>query len=292
MFWIFVLILTIIGGYFWFRRKSRFRGSNEAAENNVVYGVENTKMDGVFGRGERDLSIKMRETKESAGEVASEGEEKDNWERFDHYRAVVIPAKGRYRIIYEDQRELKTERDIEVKRVYDCDGKFAIDAHCFLRDAHRSFLGDRIRKAVNLDSGEVVQDLARDAMAQYKNSGEGRAQEAIARERTGVAILLFVSRADGQMRREERDIISEYLVRRCSDLPLDKVELDSAIKVLSDPDNKEFKRIVRELRADGDDERLVDLFSCAKRIVETQKAVAPMEQAALEILQEAIASRI
>jgi hypothetical protein len=31
------------------------------------------------------------------------------------------------------------------------------------------------------------------------------------------------------------------------------------------------------------------LLDCAKRIVETQKTVAPMEKAALEILEEAVA---
>jgi predicted DNA-binding transcriptional regulator YafY len=62
----------------------------------------------------------------------------------------MLPAKGRYRISYEDQRGLRTERDIEVKRVHECGGKYAIDAHCFLRNAHRSFLGERIEKTVNL----------------------------------------------------------------------------------------------------------------------------------------------
>jgi len=216
-------------------------------------------------------------------------EEKDNWEQFDFYRAKMLPAKGRYRINYEDQRGLKTERDIEVKRVHECQGKYAIDAHCSLRDAHRSFLGERIKKAINLDSGEIVEDLARDAIAQYNDSGEGRALAAIDKEWMGVVALVFVCRADGQMRKAERTIVAEYLKRRCSDVLLDDAELDSAIKALGEPDHREFKRIIRDLKTAGERDRLADLLDCAKRIVETQKTVAPMEKAALEILEEAVA---
>src|SRR5512135_2487595 len=49
--------------------------------------------------------------------MAAGSEEKDNWENFDFYNAEIRPATGRYLINYEDQRGLKTERRIEVKRV-------------------------------------------------------------------------------------------------------------------------------------------------------------------------------
>jgi hypothetical protein len=134
-----------------------------------------------------------------------------------------------------------------------------------------------------------VEDLAHDAIAQYNDSGEGRALAAIDKEWMGVAALVFVCRADGQMRKAERAIVAEYLKKRCSDVLLDDAELDSAIKVLGEPDHREFKRIIRDLRTAGDRDRLADLLDCAKRIVETQKTVAPMEKAALEILEEAVA---
>jgi hypothetical protein len=222
-----------------------------------------------------------------ADSVVGGDEEKDNWERFDFYGARMLPARGRYRINYEDQRGLKTERDIEVKRVHENAEKYAIDAHCLLRNAHRSFLGERILKAINLDTGEIVEDLARDAMAQYNDSGEGRALAAIDKEWMGVAVLVFVCRADGQMRKAERAIVAEYLKRHCTEMPLNDTELDSAIKSIGEPDHREFKRIIRDLKTAGERARLSDLLDCAKQIVGTQKTIAPMEKAALEILTEA-----
>lgn len=223
------------------------------------------------------------------GSVEFDPEESDNWERFDYYRAQMLPAKGRYRINYEDQRGLKSERDIEIKRVHECDGKYAIDAHCLLRNAHRSFLEERIERAINLESGEIVDSLCRDAIAQHDNSSIGRALLAINKEWMGVAVLIFVCRADGQMRKVERSIVAEYLKMHCAEISLDDEELDSAIKAVGEPNLREFKRIIRDLKATADRNRLTSLLNCAKRIVETQKTIDPMETAALEILEEAVA---
>ncbi|WP_430228870.1 hypothetical protein [Nitrosomonas communis] len=215
--------------------------------------------------------------------------EKDNWERFDFYGAIVYPAKGSYRINYTDQRGLTTERDISIKRVYDSNGKFALDAHCHLRNGHRSFIDDRIKKAVDIETGEVVESLARHAIAQYENSGEGKAWSAIGREADALDILLFVSRADSRMLKAERKIIADYLKRRCNDLVLEDKELDDAIKSLGAIDHRQFKKTIAEMKSSGDIDRLRDITDCAKRIVATQKTIDPLEKAAIEILETAIA---
>lgn len=126
-------------------------------------------------------------------------EEKDNWERFDFYKANMVPAKGRYRITYTDQRGLTTERDIDIKRAHDDNGMLAVDAHCNLRGAHRSFIDDRIQSAVDLDTGEVVESVAQHAIGQYDNGEAGKVWKAIGREMMPVYLLVFVCRADGRM---------------------------------------------------------------------------------------------
>lgn len=263
MSWIVGIALVVIAIYFMFFRKPK--------SNEIIIHVETSV---------------AHNTQENVSFVGGD-EDKDNWENFDFYSAKIVPAKGRYRINYEDQRGLKTERDIEVKRVHENEGKYAIDAHCLFRNAHRSFLGERIQKAINLDSGEIVKDLVRDAIDQYNDSGEGLALAAIDKEWMGIAVLVFVCRADGQMRKEERAIVAFYLKRHCPDMSLDETELDSAIKSIGEPDHREYKRIIRDLKAAGNSARLSDLLDCAKRIIGTQKTIAPMEKAALEILTEA-----
>ena len=142
---------------------------------------------------------------------------KDNFEQFDYYRSVQLPGTGNYKINYKDQRGLSTERDIRIKRVHKDGDLFAVDAHCYLRNAHRSFIDDRIEYAINIDTGEEVDGVARDAIKQYEESDEGRVVAALDKEWIGVSILVFVCRADGQMRKPERAIVAEYVKKRCSD---------------------------------------------------------------------------
>ncbi|GEM_PF-1452350 len=212
----------------------------------------------------------------------------DNFERFDFYKAEMLSAIGNYHIEYEDQKGKRTERDIQVKRVHEVEGKYAVDAHCLLRNQHRSFIDERIKKVINLDTGEIVKSLAVDAIAQYNNSGEGQVLTAINKDWQGMAILAFVCRADGQMRKPERLIVAEYLKKRCPQVSAYENEIDAAIKNLLDPDHREYARIVRDLKTTGARQHLLDLFEYAKKIVATQKTITPMEKAALEVLAEAV----
>ena len=229
----------------------------------------------------RDVALERR-----TGDTALDGQS-DNWEQFNFYKAQVIPARGRYHINYTDQRGLTTERDITIKRAYDDNGKFSMAAFCHLRNAHRNFIDDRVNSAVDLDTGEIVGSVARHAIGQYVESDEGRADEALGREIRGVLLLVFVSRADYRMMKDERAIIVEYIKRRCHDIEIDDEELDHTIKTIGTIDQREFKKIIRDMKAAGDIDRLRDITDCAKRIIATQKTSDPLEKAAIEILESA-----
>jgi hypothetical protein len=221
-------------------------------------------------------------------DISEQDEEKDNWESFNFHSAQLLPARGRYHITYTDQRGLTTERDIDIKRAYADNGKFAIDALCHLRGAHRSFIDERIKNAVDLDSGEVVSSVAQHAIAQYQDSGEGKLWSAIGREWQAVQILAFVCRADGRMMKVERAVVADYLKRHCVDLPDDDEAIDKAIKEIGEPDQREYKRIIADMKAAGDADKLRDVLDCARRIVATQKTIDPMEKAAVELIENAI----
>lgn len=215
-------------------------------------------------------------------------QEKDNWEKFNFYGAQMLPAKGEYHISYNDQKGLTTERDITIKRAYDDSGKFAVDAFCHLRGAHRSFIDERIKHAVEIETGEIVKSVAQHAIAQYGETSEGKVWKAIGREMIALYLLAYVCRADGRMLKAERVIIADYLKRNCKDIELDDAELDKAIKTLGAPDYREFKRIVKKMTSLEELERLRDIADCAKRIVHTQKTIDPLEQTALDTFDNAM----
>lgn len=234
-------------------------------------------------------------TREQVEEHTDSDDDKDNWEGFNYYKSVVVPAKGRYRIKYTDQRGKNTEREINVRRAFDDQEKFAINAFCMMRQASRSFLDDRIQSAINLDTGEVVSSVARDAIQQYANSDEGIAYEQeksvfaeIQKEWAGICILMFVAKADGRLLKKERDIVAEYLKVYCQDKSISDDTLDRVIKQLDAPDQRQFESLVKQINKSGDAARLNLLFECAGKIVGTGKTVEPFEKYALEVLQQAV----
>jgi len=221
-------------------------------------------------------------------------EDKDNWEGFNYYKSVVVPAKGRYRIKYTDQRGMNTEREINVKRAYDDQGKFAINAFCTMRQANRSFLDERIQSAVNLDTGEIVNSVAQDAIHQYATSDEGVSYaqekfvyEEIQKEWAGICILMFVAKADGRLVKKERDIVAEYLKKYCKERSFSDEVLDKVIKQLGAPEQRQFESLVKQINKSGDAIKLNVLYECAEKIVGTGKSVEPFERYALEVLQRA-----
>ncbi|MBY0575335.1 MAG: hypothetical protein K2P67_01910 [Gallionellaceae bacterium] len=267
-FWIVVIIALVAWGFFKF-------GQSKPQQHEIVIRTEFKTFRSESASAEDDPGIA--------------GEEKDNWEKFDFYSSRTIPAQGSYRISYVDQNGLATERVITVKHAYqDANGNFAVDAHCHLRNAHRSFIDSRIKSAVEFKTGEIVESVAKHAIAQYEDSGAGKSIAAIEREWMAVQLLAYVCRADGKMMKAERYIVADYLKRRCRDLVVNNpAELDNAIKTIGEPDQRGFRRIIADMKAAGDIDRLRDITDCAKRIVATQKTIDPMEAAAIELLEAA-----
>jgi hypothetical protein len=79
------------------------------------------------------------------------------------------PASGEYRIKYVDREGVRTERDISVKQIEKDGNRYIIKAHCSLRKATRTFLDHNITEAINLDTGEIVKSVAKDALANTRS---------------------------------------------------------------------------------------------------------------------------
>ena len=101
-------------------------------------------------------------------------------------------------------------------------------------------------------------------------------------------MLTFVARADGQMRKAERAIIAAYIKKWCAYTTLGETVLDDSIRLIATPSNNEFKRLIRELKKKGNQEKLQDLLGSAERLVASQKTVNPLKKAAVEIIKEIV----
>lgn len=234
------------------------------------------------------IVIDTRAESSNVAEEPFDYEDKDNWEKFNFHSAQLVPAGGRYNITYMDQRNLITNRDITIKRAYNDNNKFAFDAHCHLRNSHRSFIDERISKGLDLETGEIINSVAQHSISKYENTRENKMWTEMGKETISLFLLSYVCRADGRMLKSEREIVADFVRRRCNGKEFDPEELDKAIKNLGNIEYKEFKRFISKMKSSGDLDKLKDITDCAKRIVDTQKIIDPLERVAIDILEEAI----
>lgn len=221
--------------------------------------------------------------------------EKDAWEDYNCGYVDSSKCAGRYKINYKDRNGLATERVIRPIFTYFDGETNVIKAFCEFRHANRTFLQSNISYAVDIDTGEVVKNIAEHAVSQYKETPMGVKEslrnlvnEVIIQENNAMNILLHVSRADGRMTKKERIVIAEYLQKYCPNLPSDIEEIvDEVIKdTYFDFDINEFKRLIRSLSESTAKDKLSDIYVYANRIVATEKTIDPMEKAVLEMIQK------
>lgn len=246
----------------------------------------------ISGQEKKEIKIEIQvQTPEPNKELKSSDYyfDKDNWEQFNFYGSEMLPATGNYHIVYIDQRGMTTERNISIKRAYNDSGKYAVNAMCHLRGAHRSFIDDRIQKAIDTDTGEIVDSVAKHSIQQYENTEVGQMWKAIGGQSVYLYVLCFICKADGRMLKAERNLIAEFIKTRCPDIVFNDIELDNAVKTMGAPDFREFKRLIIKMRSE-DLDTLKQINEYSKRIVATQKSIDPLEKAALDTLDHVISN--
>lgn len=189
--------------------------------------------------------------------------------------------------------EYQNEDGIETKRVVNTSGfdntlnGGLIIGHCELRNGTRTFRFDRIKKCVDVESGEVISNIGDYLNARY-NESPARTIEILESEFKDVLkVLLFVAKADGQFRKNERTISKIYLSELAKDDRFTDVMIKKLFQDLTLPSLQGFKIAVGKAVNHPNVDALL-LKKCCFDIVHTQKSIHPSEQAALDYLDKKI----
>jgi hypothetical protein len=213
--------------------------------------------------------------------------QRDSWEGGFWEARDPRDLELRFEIEYTDGGGSKTHRTVRM-RSFDNDlyGGVLI-GHCELRDATRTFRFDRISRAVDLTTGEAVDEVKRYVNQMYQKSPQ-RARDSL-REEQGdlLRVLLYVARADGQFRQAEKIVVRRYLRELSGDPRVTDAMVDQLFGNMDTPTLTGFKRAVGRVLKDqvADPESLK--IAC-REIVATQKSVSPQEQEALDYLERRI----
>jgi tellurite resistance protein len=203
------------------------------------------------------------------------------WGAFDGY-----PVKAALRIGYVDGEGNKTFRNIDVREVDNYLSGGMIYAFCKLRNAIRTFRIDRIQECVDMETGEIIEDVKQYLLDKYQNTIEYIAGAFAEKHADLIRCLIYVSKADGQMRREEREIIYKICRKLCKDERLSPDIVTDIINCMDIPSLHGFKLAVGRVATSGHPDVIMSLLDASKNIVATQKNIHPAEQVAIDYIHK------
>lgn len=208
----------------------------------------------------------------------------DNWEGSFWDVAESRSVSAQLRIAYTDGKGNDTTRSIRVRQFGECADHVLIMSHCLLRDSTRTFRSDRIRECIDEETGEVVIDVAAYLRHKYETSPDRSLDRLAADEIDTLRVLLYVGKADGQLKAAEKAIIRETCLQIAGDTRLTDDAIDRLFKELRQPSVHAFKIAVGRIAKQGEQKGAV-LLSAAERMVATQKTVHAAETEALEYMR-------
>ena len=188
-------------------------------------------------------------------------------------------------IDYIDGGGRKTERSVKV-REFDNElyGGILI-GDCELRNAKRTFRFDRIKRAVDIESGELITDIRSYLNKVYEQSPEKSIEILTSDFIDVLKILFFVAKADGQYRKEEKVVVAGYVRELLADDRVTDELIDAEMRYMDLPSLQAYKNAVgRVVR--GGQVNPSGLLDCCNDIVATQKQVHPAEKVALDYLSK------
>lgn len=223
------------------------------------------------------------------GRRPGESFDRDEWEGSFWEVAQPLPVKAKLRIKYTDRAGRKTERTVDAYQFGGIGLNTLIIGHCNMRDATRTFRSDRIESCIDEETGEMVTDVRAYLQTKYDQSPNRTIDLLLEGEYDTLRVLLYVGKADGQLRAAEKAVIRDTCVAITKDSRLTDSTIDNLLANMDVPTLQAFKLAVGRL-AKRDRAAQVVVMTAAEKLIATQKTVHQAEQEALDYMKKRFAT--
>lgn len=186
-------------------------------------------------------------------------------------------------ITYNDAKGQRSERRVTMKAIqktYDDD--YIITAYCHEKQAQRSFKLSRIDKLVDMETGEIFSDPSKYFLDKFTDSPIGQITKSFQECEPEILILSFMARADGVLRKKEREIIATYLQHKYNST-LDTQLLDDEIR-RTYCESSDFRKSLKTISNKTELER-TQILQYATDIANTDKKIDPIEAGIVELIK-------
>jgi hypothetical protein len=234
-----------------------------------------------------EIPIKIKVTDEGSAltPLPQQDGDKDEWEGSFWEVTQPFPTKARLRIKYTDGAGKRSERTVDVRQFGAIESGTLVIGHCHMRNGTRTFRTDRIESCIDEETGEVVSDVRGFLQRRYDESPDRTKDMLLESEYDTLRVLLYVGKADGQLRAAEKAVIRDTCIALSNDSRLTDRAIEELFMNMTVPTMQAFKLAVGRLSKRDSHSRTV-VMTAAEQMVATQKAVHQAEQEALDYIRK------
>lgn len=264
----------------------RLIGENRGERNSAVRtSLSRHQMPSVADGSADEYQGEREDASWSSSSRQTQGDRDDYADYNDWSIDLAVPCEASLEIEYIDAAGLKTKRAVDVQYCVFSGDTSMLRGFCHLREASRAFRISRVQSAVDCETGEVIGDLFDYLKRRYEASPYASLERAFSDYKDNFRLLLYVGKADGQLRREERSVIYEFIRDVTGDYDLSAEMMKKWIDRLEVPSLAAFRQIVG--RVAKQEKSLVDsTLKVVLEIHDTKKSPRPAEIEAIEYIQK------
>ena len=226
-----------------------------------------------------DINVNVTFSYDDDGEPGKDAWEGDDW-NFDD----AVPCEASIEIEYIDAAGLKTTRAVDVQYCSFNGDSSMFKGLCHLRNGQRMFKFSRVQSAVDLETGEVVRDLEKFLREKYESSPYAALTMIFDQYTDNLRALLYVRKADGQLRQGERGVIYDFIRDLASNKEIPTDTIRKWFDRLDTPSLAAYRQIVGRISKQEKD--LIEMtLRAAEDMSGTNKNSKPAELEAIEYMR-------
>lgn len=214
-------------------------------------------------------------------------DDNDSWEGTIYEADESFGVSANFKIKYIDTKGSFSEREVTVRNAGTINGKKAIFGYCKLRNQSRTFIIKQISECIDLDTGEFINDIYTYLQNKYENSPEKTMHDVEMNDKDFLNALVYVGRADGQYRKEEKLIVCDAVRKLSGDNRITDEVINKILDTYGLISLQSFKLAVGRISSRPEETKQL-VLDTVKQIIGTQKTVHPTEQVALDYIQKKI----
>lgn len=212
-------------------------------------------------------------------------EDRDAYEGYFGDTKEQRSIKKTVQIDYRDGNGNTTTRTFDIQKFEPNGLDGMILGWCHLRRARRTLRFDRIAKAVDMETGEIIQDLQARLNQEWEASIEPVLDRLFAEHGDALKLMLYAAKADGAMRAKELGVIAHHCADIAGDHRINSATVKELMGYVELPTERSFTITYNKLRREQP-EMAQRIARVCREIVGTQASVHPTEQAMLNILDK------